>query len=132
MFLIFLAVCGLAVLVMYQLFIKDFEKDFEKAIDQIKREPVTNNMPQNPATGQIEGRKGVSSPITETKPKVQAPEKPLGAIYKFNTLSGSPYGSWKDAKTGEQRFYDKDGKFYTNTQEILDAQKPKAKTATST
>lgn len=105
---------------------------YEKRIEELKQE-ITSN-PESPASVKIERKNDTFSGATETKPKVEAPkEKPLGAIYKFNTLSGeNPYGSWKDAKTGEQRFYDKNGKFYTNTQEILDMQKPKLRTATST
>ena len=71
---------------------------------------------------------------TETKPKVQPEkkpiDKPLGAVYKYN---GTGFlGAWKNAQTGEERFYDQTGKFYTNTQEIKEMQKPKAITATST
>lgn len=81
--------------------------------------------PENPRESEIK-----PEPITETKPKVKKPiDKPLGAVYKYN---GTGFlGAWKD-QTGEERFYDQDGKFYTNTQEIKDMQKPKAITATST
>ena len=48
----------------------------------------------------------------------------FGAVKYELSPSETPYGVWI-SPTGETKYYDQDKKFYTNTEEIKQSQKPK-------